>query len=226
MLSSWRATIPRPSCRCGTAARIPRRGFGLRRLPDGALMVYRSLIEEGAVPGKIVVAGDSAGANLVMSLLQQARDVGLPMPAGTVLLCPWLDLALNGQSVTDVGERDAFLDANRLRASARGYLGEIDATDPRASPLYAKVHGLPPLFIQTTSEDLLLDDALRFAAIAARANIKVTLGVAFVRAGFGRGSHGTGRGCFVCGESTQIATRLRRMARQIHKLTPTRGSNA
>ena len=41
------------------------------------------------------------------------------------------------------------------------YLNGTRADDPRASPVYAPLHGLPPMLLQAGSTELLLDDARR-----------------------------------------------------------------
>src|SRR5439155_16190512 len=64
---------------------------------DDCLAVYRALREEKA-PGQIVVSGTSAGGNLAAALLLRAKDEGLPMPAGAILLTPELDLTESGDS--------------------------------------------------------------------------------------------------------------------------------
>lgn len=50
-------------------------------------------------PSKIVLAGDSAGGGLCLSLLTVLRDMGLPQPAGAVLISPWVDLTHSFPSV-------------------------------------------------------------------------------------------------------------------------------
>ena len=93
---------------------------------DDALSVYRALRDDGYAPGDIVVAGDSAGGGLTMALLLSLRDAGRPMPAGAVLLSPWLDLTAGGESLQTVvqtvrhaGDRRVLLPRRRAAAAAR-----------------------------------------------------------------------------------------------------------
>ena len=51
----------------------------------------------------------------------------------------------------------------------------MDRNDPRLSPLYADLNGLPPTLIQIGSAETLLDDAVRFAAAAGEADVSATL---------------------------------------------------
>ena len=57
------------------------------------------------------------------------------------------------------------------------YLSGADPKDPRASPLYGKLDGLPPIFIDVGDDEILLDDAVRYAERAKAAGVTVTLGV-------------------------------------------------
>ncbi len=107
-----------------------------------------------------IVGGDSAGANLAAAALQ-AR-VG--RAAGCILLSPYLDLTHSGATVATHGARDPFVDVATMPETAATYLGEADPADPRASPLFGPVAGFPPTLIQCGSEEVLADDAVRFAA--------------------------------------------------------------
>jgi acetyl esterase/lipase len=67
---------------------------------DDALAAYRWLLETGTDPGRLVVAGDSAGGNLLLALLLSLRDSGTPLPALGVGICPWTDVGNGGESMT------------------------------------------------------------------------------------------------------------------------------
>lgn len=135
---------------------------------------YWWLLKQGVPAGQIVVAGDSAGGGLTIALLLALRDAGAPLPAGAVGLSPWLDLAMTGGSIRANAASD-YLNENILNASARMYLAGGDARDPLASPLYADLHGLPPLLIQVGTAEMLLDDSRRFAKRARAAGSAVLL---------------------------------------------------
>src|ERR1700679_334950 len=59
---------------------------------DDALAGYRYLLGAGIAPGRIALAGDSAGGGLVVSALLAIRDAGLAQPAGGWCLSPWVDM--------------------------------------------------------------------------------------------------------------------------------------
>ena len=128
---------------------------------DDVAAIYHWLVTRGAVDEPIVVAGESAGGGLALALTVHARDVGWPAPAGVVGFSPWTDLAGTGTSVRANAGRCAMFHPNNITAFAAAYLGSADASDPRASPFYANLVGLPPVLLQVGSTELLLDDARR-----------------------------------------------------------------
>ena len=144
---------------------------------DDAVAAYRALIAAGTQAGRIVVAGDSAGGGLALALLVALRDAGDALPAAAVLLSPWTDLAATGQSVIDNNDSDALFFGSWIVPVAGHYLGATPATNPLASPVYADLTGLPPLLVQVSSTEVLLDDSRRVVENARRAGVQATLRV-------------------------------------------------
>lgn len=140
---------------------------------EDAVAAYRGILAQGAAPERVVVAGDSAGGGLALALLLALRDAGDALPAGAVLFSPWTDLAATGASLTRNDRSDAMFRGHRIAGAARIYLGDTPPTHPLASPLYADLAGLPPLFIQASDSEVLLDDAARVAEKAAKAGVAV-----------------------------------------------------
>ncbi len=130
---------------------------------EDATAVYRWMLAQGLPPSGIVVAGDSAGGGLTLALLLTLRDAGYPMPAAAVLLSPWTDLAGTGKSVVDRADLDPWLSGAGLAAAGQVYAGSHDVREPHISPVYADLHGLPPLLIHVGSDEVLYDDAARVA---------------------------------------------------------------
>jgi acetyl esterase/lipase len=144
---------------------------------DDAVKVYRALLDEGMTPESLVLAGDSAGGGLTLSTLVALRDQGDPLPAAAVLISPWTDLAASGESIQSRAAKDPWLRADRVAQTAAHYHAHVDPRDPRVSPLYADLHGLPPLLIQVGDHEILLCDSTRLAERAEDAGVDVTLEV-------------------------------------------------
>ncbi len=144
---------------------------------EDARAAYCWLLDQGADPARIIIAGDSAGGGLALATLLALRDAGERLPAGAVCLSPWTDLALTGPSIRRNAPTDPVLDAGSLRRYAGLYAGAHAPTDPLISPLYADLTGLPPLLIQAAADEILVDDARRLATKAREAGVDVTLAV-------------------------------------------------
>jgi len=122
----------------------------------------------------LVVSGDSAGGGLALALLVSLRDDGAEVPAGCVLLSPWLDLGRPRHDEADLVRRDVLLSPAWLDACARAYADPAAWADGTISPLRAPHKGLPPLLIQAGTDELLLPDAGELTASASAAGVDVT----------------------------------------------------
>lgn len=128
-------------------------------------------------PGPTAVAGEGVGAGLVAALLVRLRDSGAPMPRRAALVSALLDLSLQAASLQLNAAADPDFDLAELRRRVAGYAGGTALTDPLLSPLFANLHGLPPVQLLVAGTDPLLDDSLAFAARAARSGVTVDLRV-------------------------------------------------
>jgi acetyl esterase/lipase len=137
---------------------------------DDAVAVYRALLASGTDPKRLVVAGDSAGGGLTMSLLLRLRDAGEPLPAGAALICPWVDLTAKGGSLTENAPFD-WADEETAHRWIATYLNGHDRRDPLVSPVFADLTGLPPLLVQVGGAELLHDQARMLAERAKEANV-------------------------------------------------------
>jgi len=133
---------------------------------DDVVAVYRALLANGTEPKRLVVGGDSAGGGLTLALLQRLRDAGEPLPAGAVLISPWVDLTAKGGSVTENAAFD-WMNEAIVQDWIETYLNGHDRRDPLVSPVYADLSGLPPLLIQVGGAEL-LDDQIHVLAARAR----------------------------------------------------------
>ena len=142
---------------------------------DAVWAAYCGLAGEGAV----ALAGDSAGGGLALAVLSLAAQGGRGTlrPCGAAVLSPWTDLALSGASMRARADADFILSRDALAGMAADYLGGADPADWRASPLRAPLVGLPPIRIDVGDDEVLLDDARRYAEAARAAGTPVTLAI-------------------------------------------------
>lgn len=187
-----------PNVRFSTAAialRTGRVAYGVdyRVPPDGpypaalddCIGAYRALLAE--VPAEqVVVSGTSAGGNLAAALLLRARDEGLAMPAGALLLTPELDLTESGDTFDTLMGLDVVLTA-RLMEMNLVYAGGADLAHPYLSPLFGEVAGFPPTLLQAGTRDIFLSNAVRMHRKLRSAGVRAELHVweGMPHAGFG-----------------------------------------
>lgn len=124
---------------------------------------------------EIVLAGDSAGAGLAIATAVGVRDAGWKLPKAIVGFSPYSDLAVTGISVETNAKSCAMFTPRGIREAAAMYLSGADARDPRASPLYADLAGLPPMLLFASRHETLRDDTLRLAERASAAGVRVQL---------------------------------------------------
>jgi epsilon-lactone hydrolase len=144
---------------------------------DDALAAYQALLEGGTDPAGIAFAGESAGCGLAVATLVNAREHGLPLPAGAYLMSPYVDLTLAGATIEAKRDADPLLSPESLRARVPDYTAGQDPALGLISPIFADLSGLPPLIIQAGTHEVLLDDAIRLARQAATADVQVTLDI-------------------------------------------------
>jgi len=142
---------------------------------DDCLSAYKWLLDQGHEAKNIVIAGDSAGGCLTLVTLIRIRDEGGPLPSCAVMLSPATDLARTGQSHTENEEKDPVSVGKGLDMVIERYITEeTSRADPLVSPLYADMHGLPPLLFHTGSTEMLRDDSILAAEKAKDAGVDAT----------------------------------------------------
>lgn len=144
---------------------------------DDAVAGYRWLLDQGAKPSRVAIAGDSAGGGLTAATLVAIRDQKLPTPGAGVMLSPWVDMEALGASMTSRANADPVVRKEGLLQMAQAYLQGKDPRTPLAAPLYADLKGLPPLLIQVGDAETLLDDSNRIAERAKAAGVPTKLEV-------------------------------------------------
>jgi acetyl esterase/lipase len=141
------------------AWRLPAPEAAFPAAVEDALAAWEALRAEGWPAGRIALGGDSAGGGLAFALLHLLLAAGAPPPGCVVAFSPWTDLTLRGASLSRLARRDAFLPVARMGEIRDLYLAGADPRDPRASPPLGRFAGAPPVLIQASRAEILLDDA-------------------------------------------------------------------
>ena len=144
---------------------------------NDAVASWRYVLDQGFAPQDIVVGGESAGGNLTLALVLKLRELGSPLPRAVYLLSPWLDMTQSGEAYALRGTHDPMVSREALQAMADIYCVDVSPEDPLVSPLHAGMAGLPPMFVQVGTDEVLLGDSTRLAHRAALAGGEVALHV-------------------------------------------------
>ena len=160
--SSWRTTGSPPS-----TSSLPRTGTA----PPPTAGSCRA----ASIPTRVVVSGDSCGGLLGLGALLDARDGGLPPPACFLSISGWFDVSVPDPVESGGQCRDPFLTAAWVRNRGREYAaGRVALDDPRLSPVYADLAGLPPLYLPAGQYDTLRKGTEALARAAMDAGVAVT----------------------------------------------------
>ena len=142
---------------------------------DDCLAAYRAVLDRHR-PEDIVIAGGSAGGNLAAATILRARDEGMPLPAGAILITPEVDLTESGDSFNTNQGLDKALD--RLMQVNLLYANGHDLAHPYLSPLFGDfATGFPPTILVTGTRDLFLSNTVRMHRALRAAGIRADLHV-------------------------------------------------
>jgi acetyl esterase/lipase len=140
---------------------------------DDAERAFAWLMEIGVKSKNISIAGDSAGGGLVLALLLRLKARQQPLPACAICLSPWVDLT--GAASYGNVESCAMFRPEDVSSFSELYLNGKSPRSPEASPIFGDLHGLPPLLIQTSTTELLFDEAVRLHEKALKSGVESTL---------------------------------------------------
>ena len=130
---------------------------------NDCLKAYRWMIEEQKIsPKRIVIAGDSAGANLAITTLLRIKEENLPYPACTFALSPPVDLKAESPSMLSNEKSDLLSNYDLVKKIATIYVPSRDYNDSRVSPLFGDFSGVSPILLHAANNELLRDDSVRF----------------------------------------------------------------
>ncbi|WP_339373155.1 alpha/beta hydrolase fold domain-containing protein, partial [Paenibacillus elgii] len=121
----------------------------------------------------MIIGGVSAGGNLTAALLMNIRDTKTPMPAGGVMISPWIDLGQTGDTYITKEGVDPVVTKEALVQLADNYLNGVSPNVPYASPIYGDLRGLPPIYVMVGESEIMLRESLTFVAQAALAGVDI-----------------------------------------------------
>ena len=118
---------------------------------------------------KVIIGGDSAGGGFVLSLLQQVIELKLPLPIKMVLLSPYVDI--EGAVERD----DSMLEINALLVFGKAWANDLPLNDPRVSPLYGNMKGLPKTCIWVGTWEILYEECIKACDKMKNSGVEVEL---------------------------------------------------
>jgi monoterpene epsilon-lactone hydrolase len=141
--------------------------------PKDCLTAYRWLLQQpGITPDQIVLAGDSAGGNLVLVTLLMAKEAGLPMPAAAWAISPGVDCEWSHSGIEEKQAFDPMFNAQALDLM-NPYFGTANRQDFRISPLNGSLSGLPPLLLDAGGREIFSEHPAMFAQRARAAGVEI-----------------------------------------------------
>ncbi|MBD5466819.1 MAG: alpha/beta hydrolase [Lachnospiraceae bacterium] len=144
---------------------------------EDAMRAWNYLMLLGYGARDVIVAGDSAGGNMALSLTLKLKEEGRLLPRGLVLMSPWTDLTSSGRSHQTRAALDPVLDKEYLDKAIAAYVREDALTNPLISPLFGDFAGFPPTYIQVGDNEILLNDATELHKKMIKQNVSVKLDV-------------------------------------------------
>ena len=128
---------------------------------EDAMKAWDYLMLLGYGAREVIVAGDSAGGNLALTLVLQLKNQQRLLPRGLVLMSPWTDLTSSGESFQKRAELDPVLNEEYIDRMKLAYAAGQDLKDPLISPLWGNHREFPPVYIQVGDNEILYSDAWR-----------------------------------------------------------------
>lgn len=127
---------------------------------EDAMKAWNYLMLQGYGARDIIIAGDSAGGNLALSLVLKLKEEQRFLPKGLLLLSPWTDLTSSGKTHETKASLDPVLNKEYMELATKSYAEGQDLTDPLISPLFGDFTGFPPTYIQVGENEILKDDSV------------------------------------------------------------------
>jgi len=139
---------------------------------DDSVKVYQWLLTSGFNPGNILIAGESAGGGLCLATLLALKEQNIQLPVAAVSISPWTDLTCSGDSYRSKN-KVSLAPLNSWTVFSKYYIGNNEATNPLISPLFGDLIGLPPILLNSGTDDELYDDGEKFYLKAKSAGVEI-----------------------------------------------------
>ncbi|MBD5520231.1 MAG: alpha/beta hydrolase [Lachnospiraceae bacterium] len=144
---------------------------------EDAMKIWNYLMLLGYGARDIIVAGDSAGGNMALSLVMKLKMENRLLPRGIMLMSPWTDLTSSGKSHITKADIDPVLNANYINEMIENYAKGENLKNPLISPLFGSYEGFPPTYIQVGSNEILLNDSTMLHKKMVKENVSVKIDV-------------------------------------------------
>ena len=141
---------------------------------EQATAVYHYLLKNSYNNNDIAFGGDSAGGNMTLAVMKNLQSKNTALPFAGFCVSPWADLSHSGDSWQSNRRADVMIPPSLLENAALVYANGKPTDNPLISPVFADMHGLPPLYITAGSTEILVDDANRIAEQAKKCGVKVS----------------------------------------------------
>lgn len=166
--------------RLSYAASMPVLSIDYRLSPEYAFPValenciasFEWLISSGISPSAIVPVGISAGGNLAISMCMKLRDMNCILPGGIICMSPAVNLASSHNTSGGIND---WLRPEVLDLARRVYVRDNDIKNPLISPLFGNLEGLPEIYLQAGSHELLFNDIVSFSETAKESGARIIL---------------------------------------------------
>lgn len=134
---------------------------------------YAEVLKQAPNGAKISFMGESAGGGLALAVCQRIKERNLASPECAVLLSPWVDLTISGETAKPGAVDDPTVAIEMLQLMQTLYCGQEQPSNPLVSPLMADAADFPPIFLAAGTREVLYDDAARLASKAVTAGVIV-----------------------------------------------------
>ncbi|MBQ1488798.1 MAG: alpha/beta hydrolase [Lachnospiraceae bacterium] len=145
---------------------------------EDALVIWNYIMQLGFGAREVIVVGDSAGGNLALELILKLKSQKRILPKGLVLMSPWTDMTMSGETYETCKDIDPLLTKEYIQTCRYSFVGlnekyneeetkikideaDLDYANPDFSPLFADLEGFPPTLIQVGSNEILKSDSIR-----------------------------------------------------------------